>query len=47
MFPFWELVVAPVLDVIDTRRVVEIGALRGENTVLDARAARTPTPSCT
>ena len=34
MFPFWELVVAPILDVIDTRRVVEIGALRGENTVL-------------
>ena len=33
MFPFWELAVAPVLDAIDTRRVIEIGALRGENTV--------------
>jgi len=34
MFPFWDLVVAPVLDAIGTKRVVEIGALRGENTVL-------------
>ncbi|MGZ4680930.1 MAG: TylF/MycF/NovP-related O-methyltransferase, partial [Acidimicrobiales bacterium] len=34
MFPFWELAVAPVLDAVNARRVVEIGALRGENTVL-------------
>ncbi len=34
MFPFWELAVAPVLDAITTTRVIEIGALRGENTVL-------------
>lgn len=33
MFPFWELAVAPVLDAISTTRVIEIGALRGENTV--------------
>jgi cephalosporin hydroxylase len=33
MFPFWDLVIAPVFDAIDPRRVVEIGALRGENTV--------------
>jgi cephalosporin hydroxylase len=34
MFPFWELVVAPVLEGAEVRRVVEIGALRGENTEL-------------
>jgi|GEM_PF-274077 len=34
MFPFWELAVAPVLDAIDSTRVIEIGALRGENTIL-------------
>jgi hypothetical protein len=34
MFPFWELVVAPVLEAAGVRRVVEIGALRGENTEL-------------
>jgi cephalosporin hydroxylase len=33
MFPFWELAVAPVLEASECRRVVEIGALRGENTV--------------
>ncbi len=33
MFPFWEIVVAPVLEAAETKRVVEIGALRGENTV--------------
>jgi cephalosporin hydroxylase len=33
MFPFWELAVAPVLDASECKRVVEIGALRGENTV--------------
>jgi hypothetical protein len=34
MFPFWERVVAPVLEAAAVRRVVEIGALRGENTEL-------------
>ena len=34
MFPFWELAVAPILDAISSTRVIEIGALRGENTVL-------------
>src|SRR4051812_4631958 len=34
MFPFWETVIAPVLDASGARRIVEIGALRGENTVL-------------
>ncbi len=32
MFPFWEVAVAPVLQAADVRRLVEIGALRGENT---------------
>jgi cephalosporin hydroxylase len=32
MFPFWNLVIAPVLEAGGTRRLVEIGALRGENT---------------
>jgi cephalosporin hydroxylase len=37
MFPFWDTVIAPVLDAIGATRVVEIGALRGETTahVLD------------
>jgi hypothetical protein len=34
MFPFWDLAIAPVLDALEPRRVVEIGALRGETTVL-------------
>ena len=34
MFPFWETVIAPVLDAAGARRIVEIGALRGENTQL-------------
>ena len=34
MFPFWEKVVAPVLELSGARRIVEIGALRGENTEL-------------
>ena len=34
MFPFWEVVVAPVLEAAGVRRLVEIGALRGENTQL-------------
>ncbi|HRW36824.1 MAG TPA: CmcI family methyltransferase [Aquihabitans sp.] len=38
MFPLWEVAIAPVLTASRARRVVEIGALRGENTVqlLDA-----------
>ena len=34
MFPFWEVVIAPVLEAAGARRIVEIGALRGENTEL-------------
>ena len=34
MFPLWEVAIAPVLDAAGARRVVEIGALRGETTVL-------------
>ena len=34
MFPFWEIAVAPVLEAAGVRRLVEIGALRGENTEL-------------
>jgi cephalosporin hydroxylase len=32
MFPFWDSVIAPVLESIGARRVVEVGALRGETT---------------
>ncbi len=34
MFPFWDLVIAPVLEAASARRIVEIGALRGETTEL-------------
>ncbi|MEZ5179788.1 MAG: CmcI family methyltransferase [Acidimicrobiales bacterium] len=34
MFPFWEKVVAPVLEAAGVQRLVEIGALRGEQTKL-------------
>lgn len=34
MFPFWNLAIAPLFDAVKPRRVVEIGALRGETTVL-------------
>lgn len=34
MFPFWDEVVAPVLKAAGVRRLVEIGALRGEQTQL-------------
>ena len=34
MFPFWPDVVAPVLEAAKARRIVEVGALRGENTEL-------------
>src|SRR6478735_6291288 len=33
MFPLWDVAIAPVLHAIRARRVVEIGALRGETTV--------------
>jgi hypothetical protein len=32
MFPLWEVAIAPVLEAAGARRIVEIGALRGENT---------------
>jgi cephalosporin hydroxylase len=34
MFHFWNDVVAPVIEAADARRIVEVGALRGENTEL-------------
>lgn len=34
MFPFWNLAVWPVIEAAGARRVLEIGALRGETTVL-------------
>lgn len=34
MFPFWEKVVAPVIEAAGAKKIVEIGALRGETTVL-------------
>src|SRR5262245_7672583 len=34
MFPFWKLAIAPVLEAVRPRCVVEIGALRGETTTL-------------
>jgi len=33
MFPFWELAIAPVFEALKARRVVEVGALRGDTTV--------------
>ncbi len=33
MFPLWDVAIAPVLEAARARRVVEIGALRGETTV--------------
>ena len=33
MFPLWDVAIAPVLDAAGARRVVEIGALRGDTTV--------------
>ncbi|MEO6626952.1 MAG: class I SAM-dependent methyltransferase, partial [Aquihabitans sp.] len=32
MYPFWEMVVAPIVKASGARRVLEIGALRGETT---------------
>ena len=37
MFPFWKVAVLPVLRSVGAKRVVEIGALRGENTDLMLR----------
>ncbi len=34
MFPFWDLAIAPVLEAAQATRIVEIGALRGETTIL-------------
>src|SRR4051812_11167269 len=34
MYPFWDRVIWPVLQATRARRIVEIGALRGETTVL-------------
>ena len=34
MFPFWHDVVAPIIEAAGARRIVEVGALRGENTEL-------------
>jgi len=33
MFPFWDIALAPIIDAVRPKRVVEIGALRGETTV--------------
>jgi Methyltransferase domain len=33
MFPFWDDVIAPLIDAVEARRVIEIGALRGDTTV--------------
>jgi cephalosporin hydroxylase/GT2 family glycosyltransferase len=32
MYPLWDDVVAPVIDAVEPRRIIEIGALRGETT---------------
>ena len=37
MFPFWQDIVAPIIEAARAERVVEIGALRGENTELMLR----------
>ena len=31
MYPFWETVVAPLIEAADARRIVEIGALPGRH----------------
>src|ERR1700704_144185 len=33
MFPLWDVAIAPVLRACGAKRVVEIGALRGETTI--------------
>ena len=37
MFPFWKDVIAPIIEASGATRIVEIGALRGENTELMLR----------
>ena len=32
MFPYWDIAIAPVLEASEVQRLVEIGALRGDNT---------------
>jgi cephalosporin hydroxylase/glycosyltransferase involved in cell wall biosynthesis len=32
MFPLWDEVIAPVIDAAEARRIIEVGALRGETT---------------
>ncbi len=34
MFPFWDLAIAPIIEAVGAKRVVEIGALRGDTTEL-------------
>jgi cephalosporin hydroxylase len=34
MFPFWDLAIAPIIEAVEAKRVVEIGALRGDTTEL-------------
>jgi hypothetical protein len=34
MFPFWDDIVAPVIEAVGAKRIVEIGALRGDQTEL-------------
>jgi cephalosporin hydroxylase len=43
MFPLWEDVIAPVIDAVGARRIIEIGALRGETT---ARMLKRLGPEC-
>jgi cephalosporin hydroxylase len=43
LFPFWEDVIAPIVRAVAPRRVVEIGALRGETTT---RMLRDLGPGC-
>jgi cephalosporin hydroxylase len=43
VYPFWDLAIQPVLEAVGARRIVEIGALKGDTTIrmldgLDARA---------
>ena len=33
MFPFWDIVIEPLIEAVDPRVVVEIGALRGDTTI--------------
>ncbi len=41
MFPFWEIAIAPVIDAVGPRRIVEIGVRHGQTTrlILDRLAA--------